>query len=326
MPTYSRLRRHEQSLAAPGLLGLPQRLAAFAALAAAAAFAVFAQLGGAPPRTPVPAFLHGALGSSDSRASLARRPAPGVRVSILDSGFRVADADGAVAVVPAAAGSDLTTAWQRYEGGASRATGFGTDAVVFDPKGQGAEQFLVVAQHHGVRVWRWRLATSYVPRVNDRGVVGFFRGARMMSQWIPPAQILDANGKDVTPKGLHWSAVRTGGAWWLELRLDDAKLPLPYAIDPAVLRTGGAGTVATGGTSFNVLAPSAEQPQDLLVLFVAVAVASAPATPSGWTLVPNSSANQGQGSAVFYRKATGSDTATVTVCGSAVAEIFDYRG
>src|SRR5579862_1492347 len=237
MRTDSRLRRPEQGLAAAGLIGLRQRLALLAVLLAGAAFAVFAQLGGNPTRAATPAFLAGALGSSDSQAPLVRRPAPGVRVSILDSGLRVADAAGAVALV--APGAADSSAWQRHEGGAARPSGFGADAVVFDPKGQGAEQFLVVDHRQGTKVWRWRLDTAFDPRVNASGVVGFFSGARMMSQWIPPVQILDASGHEVTPKGLHWSAVRTGGAWWLELRLDDAKLPVPYTLDPAVLRNSG---------------------------------------------------------------------------------------
>ena len=38
-----------------------------------------------------------------------------------------------------------------------------------------------------------------------------------------------------TPAGLHWTLRHAGArSWWLELRLDDRKLPVPYVIDPAV--------------------------------------------------------------------------------------------
>src|SRR5947209_5953506 len=46
---------------------------------------------------------------------------------------------------------------------------------------------------------------------------------------------LDEHGKDVTPAGLRWKVKRDRGAEWLELRLDDARLPVPYVIDPIAL-------------------------------------------------------------------------------------------
>ena len=43
-----------------------------------------------------------------------------------------------------------------------------------------------------------------------------------------------ASGRNVTPAKASWKLDRSGGEWFLALDLDDAKLPLPYVIDPAV--------------------------------------------------------------------------------------------
>ena len=45
------------------------------------------------------------------------------------------------------------------------------------------------------------------------------------------------------PRGARWSVAQSGGRWFLELDLDDAKLPLPYVIDPAIShRASGSST------------------------------------------------------------------------------------
>ena len=64
---------------------------------------------------------------------------------------------------------------------------------------------------------------------------------------MPAVQIFDASGHVVTPAGARWSLHRATGGWWLELRLDDAALPVPYTIDPAVTTVTFAGSPQTGG-------------------------------------------------------------------------------
>ena len=59
-------------------------------------------------------------------------------------------------------------------------------------------------------------------------------GADSAGLRIAPVAILDGSGRDVTPAKASWKLDRSGGEWFLALDLDDAKLPLPYAIDPAV--------------------------------------------------------------------------------------------
>ena len=78
---------------------------------------------------------------------------------------------------------------------------------------------------------------------------------------ILPVQLLTQSGKDVTPAGLHWSLARHGGSHVLELRLDDAHLPLPYTIDPAVAwsvaATGSAHTATS--VTFSITPSAANQ-------------------------------------------------------------------
>ena len=210
-----------------------------------------------------PKFLTRALGAPRPKASLVRTPAPHVKVTVDDNGLSVADAAGTVGLAAVAAS---TSGWRRYAHGAARTSSIGTEAVLFDAKGQGAEDLVVVDSHHGVQTWQWKLDTTFTPRVTPSGVVGFFDGRQLATQWIPAVKILDAHKRNVTPRGLVWSTARRNGHWWLELRLNDHRLPGPYTIDPAVLRTSGAGTVATGNGTFNVVIPPAAVAQDLLIL------------------------------------------------------------
>ena len=111
------------------------------------------------------------------------------------------------------------------------------------------EQFLTVVERQGPKTWRWQLKSlNLTPRVGDDGAVGFIRNGRLMSDvaYIEPVRILDELGKDVTPDDARWSVAESGGRWFLELALDDAKLPLPYVIDPAIAsRAVGVSTPAT---------------------------------------------------------------------------------
>ncbi len=293
--SFKALRRSSEGSAQTGRFAVlrtfsPLRLAALLALLATALLVALQLAGLHRGKAPsVPAFLTKALGAPQRSAPLVRKPAPHVSVTILKSGLKVADHDGSIALAAAAATGEWRT-WRRYQQGVLRRTSFGSEAIVFDDKGQGGEQFLVVRQHHQRHTWRWRLDTAFTPRVTSSGVVGFFKGHRMVAPWIPPARVLDGHQHDVTPKGARWNVVRSHGSWWLELRLDDRKLPLPYAIDPAVLRASGAGTLATAstGTTLSVPIPAAATAQDLLIIHAAQATGTALSL-SGWNVVNLSS-------------------------------------
>jgi hypothetical protein len=269
MASYSKLRPSKRPAGA-GSFALPPRQFALAAavlllVAATAALALseLARHRGASGGRSTPAFLTKALGPARPHASLVRTPARSVAVSVEDDGFRVADDDGSVAVVPTAS---PTSHWARHANGAMRKTPFGREAVVFDGDRLGAESYLVVDRRQGRRTWRWRLDTTFAPRVTPQGVVGFFKGTKLTASWVPAVKILDRNGHDVTPRGAKWHTLQRHGSWWLELTLNDRKLPLPYTIDPAVLQTNGTGTVAFGtgaGTTYNVVYPAGTVAQDL---------------------------------------------------------------
>src|SRR3954464_1224138 len=244
MASFPKMRLQRRSALAERVRVLRHRPLAIAATLAVAALAAAAlselaalQGSNAASHTATPAFLTRALGAARPNATLVRTPAPPVAVEIAKGGLTVADSSGAVHLASTTASS---ASWHRHVHGALRRSSVGSEAILFDDQGQGAESFLVVDRHQGKRTWRWRLDTTYTPRVTRAGVVGFYDGRKRAPQWIPAVQIVDAHEHDVTPHGLTWSTVRTAGTWWLELRLDDRKLALPYTIDPAVLRTGGA--------------------------------------------------------------------------------------
>ena len=72
-------------------------------------------------------------------------------------------------------------------------------------------------------------------RPSGSGAVSLFVVGASPVLEIAPVKILDAAGVAHTPSGVRWAIRRAGAhSWWLELRLDDRLLPLPYVIDPAV--------------------------------------------------------------------------------------------
>ncbi|MEN3313202.1 MAG: hypothetical protein V7645_2531, partial [Actinomycetota bacterium] len=272
------------------------------------------------------AFLTRELGPPLGAAPLVRTPAHGVRIRIRHGGFDLRTPSGSISLVSRDVGRG---SWRRFEHGALRNVSIGQEAVAVN--GRSVEQSLRVVARHGRRTWRWRLDSDLKPRLAN-GYVGFFAGHRLVDLEIQPVKILDDGGRDVTPKGAHWSLKKQGGTAWLELALDDAKLPLPYTIDPAVVRSAGA--VATGNGAFNVTIPAGVQTGDLLVLVLAQATNAIPATPTGWSVVTNSGgvvAGGGTklGYATFYRKGLAADsntTAGVTTTAAGVAEVLVYRG
>src|SRR5919197_2436770 len=209
-----------------------------------------------------PEFLTRELGKRDASASLVRAPSAGVGVAIHAGGYTLATPAGVVdlsSLVPAA------RPWTTYRNGASRRTSVGSETVVVTR--DRAEQFETVVRRQGVKTWRWKLATEYTPSIT-RGYVGFVdAGKELVPIQIEPVQILDGHGKRVTPSGLACGLERRDGSWWLTLRLDDTKLPLPYSIDPAsTYNTSATSTTWTGTGTATLTIPAAVQVNDLLVV------------------------------------------------------------
>ena len=188
-------------------------------------------LAGQAARPAPPSFLAEALGAPRDSASLVRTPTTDVAVQIRSTGYSVAHKGGSVVLSPVL-GS--TGAWKRFDGGVVRRTPFGTETITVDS--ERAEQYLTVERSQGVRTWRWLLDTSRLtPRLGRDGAIELRSAAGRSSDLrISPVQILDELGRSVTARGLRWQLAERGGKTYLELRLDDRALPLPYTIDPAV--------------------------------------------------------------------------------------------
>jgi hypothetical protein len=209
---------------------LPVRLLASLLLTILATALAVLLAGGAATSVSAPQFVRAPLGSEggDNRYE----PATGIGVELGRSGYAVSGAAGEVRLASEdPAGGD----WRHFERGAVRSTAFGTETVVVTANR--AEQFLEVAERQGARTWRWRLDAGTVrPRLTANGSVSLAAGGNAGLR-VAAVAILDGRGRDVTPRGLRWGLARSAGDWFLTLRLDDSKLPLPYVIDPAVERT-----------------------------------------------------------------------------------------
>jgi len=292
----------------------PRRLAGAAVLLAAFSLLAFlavselATLRGTKASHRTPAFLSRALGSPDPKASLSRTPAPGFAVRIHTGGFRLRTSDGTLSLTAQASGGD---GWSRYEHGALRSTSAGQEAVTVD--GARAEESLRVTSRHGLHTWRWQLDTNLEARL-AHGHVGFFNGHLLTRVEIEPVRILDDSGRDVTPKRAQWSLVRRGGANWLELSLDDSKLPVPYTIDPVAVRTQGATGTTAGAGTLTVTIPSTARAQDLLVLHAAARGGGIPSTTAtGWAAIANAGSQQATAAQNAWWKTASSSDANTTV-------------
>ena len=178
-----------------------------------------------------PLFLLHALGAPSGKAPLVRRPVRGVTVRVGDRGYSVAaPRDGQITV----AGTRPGGRWSRFEHGVSRRTGYGAETISVAP--DRTEEFLTVSRHQGPTTWRWKLrSTTLDPRLTGDGGISFSARRAAPPMRLAPVRILDADGAAITPAGLRWVLQRADArSWWLELRLDDRQLPLPYVIDPAV--------------------------------------------------------------------------------------------
>src|SRR5688572_20553279 len=236
-------------------------LALLVLVATAAAF-----LAGAALRreTPQVEFLQRALGEPAADAPLTRRPDAQTRVELSTGGYGLERSSVSVALRSTAGGdSEL----EPFAHGASRRTPYGWEAVTVSPAR--TEQFLTVTERQGVSTWRWELETlDLTPRVGDDGAVAFIRDGRLLSDvaFIEPVRILDEDGEDVTPTGARWSVVESGGRWFLDLPLDDASLPLPYVIDPAISnRSVGVSTPNASANTEVVPMPAGVVDGDLLI-------------------------------------------------------------
>ena len=243
-----------------------RRSLAIAALVVAAVTAValseLASFRGSHAVHPTPGFLTRELGAPSPSAPLVRAPSRGVSVAIHQGGYTLATPAGTVGLT-----ADVRSAakWTSYRNGASRPTALGSETVAVSP--DRAEHFQTIVHRQGTKTWRWKLDTSYTPSIT-RGYVGFVaETGELMPLQIDPVQILDSRGKRVTPAGLSWGLDRTRGAWWLTLRLDDAKLPLPYTIDPAsTYNTSATSTTWVGTGTGTLTIPATIQTNDLLVV------------------------------------------------------------
>src|SRR5438067_7264591 len=247
-----------------GILRTPRGGLALVASATVVLAAV--QLGANSQRaTPVPAFVNHALGAPQPHAPLTHRPARNLTVTILPRGFTFdAGAGGALTLTEAAA----TAAATRFANGTLARTSYGNLAVTVDKAKARVETLSTVDHRLGFRTWQWRLDTRLEGRVADSGWVGFFdrTSNRLQSVSIPPVQIFDAHGHDVTPKGTHWGLVTTSGQQYPTLSRDDSGLPLPYTIDPGALRTSTTATSTAGSGTFTITIPSTVNAKDLLLI------------------------------------------------------------
>ena len=167
---------------------------------------------------------------SPGRGRASPRTSGMVRSEVRRDGLVVKQGSSSVEVTSAA---HVGGAWTRHRSGASRETRFGSQAIVFAD--DMTEEFLTVERRFGPKTWRWRIdAGRWTPRLRGDGGVSFGADHVLAPFAIEPAKIFDEEGADVTPTGTSWSLRQMKSKWWLELRLDDSSLPLPYVIDPAV--------------------------------------------------------------------------------------------
>jgi RHS repeat-associated protein len=232
--------------------------------------------------------------------------------------LRVSEQGDSVALALA---DDGVSGRRPFERGVVEERAFGEVATTVDRAGRGGEQFLVVGRRLGRRVWRWRIGSDLRPRVSARGAVGFVsvRSHRLSGLTIAPVRIFAADGRDVTPKDASWQIRDARGGRFLTLSLDDARLPVPYTIDPAVRASASA--AATGASGLSAALPGSVEAGDLIVAQVVAArsntnAINTPTTASGSftsLTAQNNSTTSGTALATFSKRAAASDAgATVT--------------
>jgi hypothetical protein len=169
-------------------------------------------------------WLASELGPRTDSAPLHRVPTRGVHVDLRAQGFDFAVGNSRVALR-----SNSTGVLQPHTNGVSRTTPFGRETITVTPAQ--TELYDTVVSHQGKRTWKWNLESSLTPELRADGSI-LFAGTHPIT--VAPVKIYGPGRVDVTPAGARWSLQRAGSAWNLKLALDDAGLPVPYVIDPAI--------------------------------------------------------------------------------------------
>jgi Bacterial Ig domain/Bacterial Ig-like domain/Bacterial Ig-like domain (group 3) len=286
-------------------------------------------------------FVDRALGSPSPGAALVRRAATGTTLAADRRGLAARAGSATIAL---ASRNTVGDPWQRHGSGVTRATSFGRESILFGINR--AEQFLTVDRRQGTRTWSWRLdASKGSPRLDPDGGVSFTSAGALAGFHILPVAILDGRGRDITPAGLRWSLARDGSSWILGVRLDDAKLPVPYLIDPIALiaacglAAGPGGTTSctaaasTGSSSLGITKPAAAVAGDVLVAQLTVRSTGAITPPTGWSQIGSTAtdATAPLEQAVYWHRVDGTEGTPITFSwagGNADASggIVTYKG
>jgi hypothetical protein len=331
MASFPDLRPHRRSAKAERSAASKNRtrfllvVSATLLLTAFLAVSEFATLRGAKAHD-ASAFLTRELGSPLDSGNLVRtpahsstsfvKPALGGKLEIRNGGLKVTSGHSSLSLQYGPARG----AWRGHQHGVQRKLPFGRETIVLGKNR--VEQSLTVGERQGTRTWRWRLgAGNLAARVTTDGTVRFADRSKDSGLRILPVVIFDENHNDVTPAGLRWSVAQQGKTRWLQLRLTDAELPLPYVIDPIVLVAacpgGGCSTSTISNRSDFTFAPIARPGSvatgDLMVAQISLRNNDAITAPAGWTRIGNTR-TQGTGleQLLYYRIATAADTSTTT--------------
>jgi hypothetical protein len=261
------------------------------------------------------------------------KPALGGKLEIRNGGLKVTSGRSSVSLHY----GKTSGSWRGHQHGVQRKLSFGRETIVFGTNR--VEQSLTVGKRQGTRTWRWRLdAGNLAAHVAADGTVRFASGTKDSGLRILPVVIFDKDRKDITPGGLRWSLAGHGNHRVLQLRMNDAQLPLPYVIDPIALVAacpgGGCATsTTTNGLAVTVARPASVATGNLMVAHVTLRNNDAITAPAGWTTTGNlrtSGASLEQ--RIYYRIATAADTAASTyiwawtTASDGTAAILAYSG
>ena len=216
------------------------------------------------------------------------KPALGGKLEIRDGGLKVTSGHASVSLNFGKARG----AWRGHQHGVQRKLPFGSEAIVLGLNR--VEQSLTVDERQGTRTWRWRLDAGQARSAAHAPTAPFGSptGNKDSGLRILPVVVFDKSGKDITPRGLRWSLDRAGKTRWLQLRLNDADLPLPYVIDPIALVAacpggGCANSTSTNATSVTVTRPASVATGSLMLAQVTLRNNDAITAPAGWTTTGN---------------------------------------
>ena len=191
----------------------------------------------------VPAFVTKTLGSTQSTSKQPQSLATsGLHATINGRGYTASDGRSKWLSLTSATGRAVP--WKHYTHGVSRRTSFGYQTITMTPGS--VEEFDTVLQHHGIKTWRWHIGSPNLkPYLTADGTVHFRGGKKTVGLHVPAVQIFDSSNHAITPAGARWSLRHAKSGWFLELRLNDALLPLPYTIDPSVTTVSFTGSPQT---------------------------------------------------------------------------------